>query len=131
MATTSSKKRANENGGIKTVISALSIAAVVGGWAGYTMQNNQQPDEQTVQYEEPQGDSNQVSLELAPIPTLVTAPNFQTSQAQGAPTAIPTALPNVSVGSASSGGSSGLPNGQVRVVRQPRQPATNTKSSRP
>lgn len=133
MATTSSSKRATENGGIKTVISALSIAAVVGGWAGYTLQNNQQSTEQTVYYEEPQGEPNQISLELAPIPTLVSAPNFQSSQAQATaiPTILPTALPNVSVGSASSGGGSGQSGGQTRVVRQPRQPSTNTNSSRP
>jgi len=121
MTTRNSSKRAGASvgaPGVKAFLTAASLTAILGGWAGFTAQQNDllQP--------EPASDEAQVVLEFPPLPTLVSGPGA------AGPGATPVATPRpVSIGGAGSGsGQPGLPGPSVR---SPRPPTTRTRSSRP
>ena len=71
---TSPKNRAGRSSGTtgaKMLITAASIAAVIGGWAGFTIEQARSAAKEST---EGASSTDQVSLELAPLPTLVPEP---------------------------------------------------------
>jgi hypothetical protein len=54
------------------LITATSLVAVVGGWAGFTIHQSYTSDQKDIKSSD---DSSQVSLELPPLPTLVPEPS--------------------------------------------------------
>ena len=57
--------------GVKMLVTAASLAAVVGGWAGFTVHQSRSSAQNEVVVPD---DPSQVSLELPPLPTLVPEP---------------------------------------------------------
>lgn len=74
MSTTSKPKRSKSTGaaGAKMLITAASLTAVIGGWASFTAREAQLPEQSDL--EEAADDNNQLSIDLAPLPTLIPEP---------------------------------------------------------
>ena len=58
--------------GVKMLLTAASLAAVVGGWAGFTVHQSRTTAQNEVVLPD---DPSQASLELLPLPTLVPEPS--------------------------------------------------------
>ena len=122
--------------GAKMLVTAASLAAVVGGWAGFTIHqsNTAKQASNTAPY-----DPSQVSLELPPLPTLVPEPSpmpgFRTIAAiPPAGSVIATPVPGLPVPTpvvvASSGGNSGSNERAGKDEGQAKpDPVTDTHSS--
>jgi hypothetical protein len=126
MTTKGSQKRSPAPSGapsVKMFLTAASLTAIIGGWAGFTVQQAHSAD--TEAYTET-ADTNQVAMDFPPMPTLVSPPGVTLVSLN--PTVTPT--PRV-VNVGSSGGSSGNGSAHMPASDRTRQPATRTHSSRP
>ncbi len=103
--------------GVKTFITAASLAATLGGWALLTLKPSAAADAATPTGVPPAPTRSVVTLNLPPLPTLVPAPDLPAPVIGGLPSAPMEA---------------GAPAGQpaLRQVSAP-PPVTNTGSSRP
>ena len=122
MTATSSPKRSGASTGgpgVKIFLTAASLTSIIGGWAGFTVQQSG-----LTQAEASSDTTVQAELEFPPMPTLVSAPG---AIATGV---TPVATPRpviVGSGSGSGGRQPGLP---PAAIRKPRAPTTRTRSSR-
>ena len=122
MTTTSSPKRSGASAGapgVKIFLTAASLTSIIGGWAGFTLQQSG-----VTQAEASSDTTVQAELEFQPLPTLVSAPGATSVSAT--PVATPRA---VSIGGGSGGGND-QPGMLPTSVRKPRAPTARTRSSR-
>jgi len=75
--TPKSKRSKSSSGaaGVKMLITAASLTAVIGGWASFTARGAgvQLPDQNDT--EEAADDNHRISVDLSPLPTLVSEPS--------------------------------------------------------
>ena len=101
--------------GAKVLITAASLSAVIGGWAGFAL-SKPAPADASLPAETPA----QVAIELQPLPTLVPEPTASLASVKAPP----------STSSLSSAKAPSVVAPTLRKVTAPPRPVTVTRSSR-
>ncbi len=142
MSPAPSSKRAgssNSIAGVKMLVTAASVTAVVGGWASYVIQQAKAYNQESASTDVPDttdisDESSQVMVQLPPLPTLVPVPSTMPMAAENIPasqiisTSTPVAYPTVIV----TPGPGGQSSTNTTTTKKPRnKPVTHTKSSHP